>query len=87
MTRVKLDRVEPLRGELSAFIDAARGGAGPVVSGVDGLAALRVARALVESGQTGAVVRLAGEREAPSVSNGATPPSAAVHPRSKRSSE
>lgn len=56
MTRLKLDRMEPLRAELAAFLDAAAGGAGPVVSGVDGLAALRVAALLVESGRTGAVV-------------------------------
>ncbi len=56
MTRVKLDRVEPLRAELAAFVDAVMGGVGPVVSGADGLAALRVAAALVESGRTGRVI-------------------------------
>jgi UDP-N-acetylglucosamine 3-dehydrogenase len=60
MTRVKLDRVEPLRAELAAFVDAVAGGAGPVVSGTDGLAALELAAVLVESGRTNAVVSPSG---------------------------
>lgn len=64
MTRVKLERDEPLRAELAAFVDAVRGGPGPVVSGAEGLAALELARLLIESGRTGAAVSPSAERRA-----------------------
>jgi len=52
MVRYPIRRYEPLRAELEAFADAVLG-ANPVpVSGEDGLAALRLALALVESGRT-----------------------------------
>ena len=49
MTRFALRRREPLATELDAFLAAARGEQDPVVSGEDGLVALRLALALIES--------------------------------------
>jgi UDP-N-acetylglucosamine 3-dehydrogenase len=49
MTRFALQRREPLRAELEAFVAAARGEEADVVSGYDGLQALRLALALIES--------------------------------------
>ncbi|HNT55081.1 MAG TPA: Gfo/Idh/MocA family oxidoreductase [Anaerolineaceae bacterium] len=51
MTRFAIQRYEPLKLELQAFLKAARGEAPVAVSGEDGLAALRLALALVESGK------------------------------------
>ncbi len=57
MTRYALQRFEPLKAELQGFLKAVQED-GPVpVSGEDGLAALRLALALVESGETHQVVR------------------------------
>jgi len=58
MTRFALQRYEPLKAELQAFLKAVRGEAPVAVSGEDGLAALRLALALVESGETHQVVNL-----------------------------
>lgn len=49
--KVRIDRQEALAAELSAFVAAARGEAPPVVTGRDGLEALRIAEAIVASGQ------------------------------------
>ena len=49
----------PLRAELAAFLRVARGEAPPPVSAADGIAALRVAEALLESARRGEAVRLA----------------------------
>ncbi len=51
MTRFALNRVEPLRAELEAFITAIRENKPVPVTGEDGMAALRLALALVESGK------------------------------------
>jgi UDP-N-acetylglucosamine 3-dehydrogenase len=59
MTRFALNKVEPLRAELEAFLDAVEGQPGGVVSGVDGIAALELALALIESGDTHEPVELA----------------------------
>jgi UDP-N-acetylglucosamine 3-dehydrogenase len=56
MTRFALQRYEPLKAELQAFLRAIQGGGPMPVSGEDGLAALRLALALVESGQTHSIV-------------------------------
>jgi predicted dehydrogenase len=56
MTRLRLRRREPLRVELEAFVAAARGEAGAIVNGEDGLMALQLAQALVRSGQEHQVV-------------------------------
>ncbi|MBP7355598.1 MAG: Gfo/Idh/MocA family oxidoreductase [Longilinea sp.] len=52
MTRFAIQRYEPLKLELQAFLKAVRGEASAIVTGEDGLAALRLALALVESGKT-----------------------------------
>lgn len=53
LIRPRIDKVEPLRAELDLFMRAIRGEVAPLVSGEDGLAALRIARMLVESGIEG----------------------------------
>lgn len=57
MTRLHIDRREPLAEELAAFASVAAGGSGLVVSGEDGLAALVLAEAVVASGRNHAVIR------------------------------
>jgi UDP-N-acetylglucosamine 3-dehydrogenase len=61
MTRYAFQRYEPLKAELNAFISAVKEGTPVPVSGVDGLAALRLALALVESGKTHQVIRISDE--------------------------
>jgi UDP-N-acetylglucosamine 3-dehydrogenase len=56
MTRFRIQRREPLALELAAFLAATRGDEAPLVHGTDGLAALRLALALVESARTHAPV-------------------------------
>jgi len=51
MIRLSIPKKEPLRAELEAFVRAAAGEGPVVVSGEDGLAALRLAQALVRSAQ------------------------------------
>jgi predicted dehydrogenase len=58
MVRYPLRRYEPLRAELEAFVDAVVHGKPVPVSGADGLEALRLAQALIESGQKKQVVRV-----------------------------
>lgn len=62
MTRFALQRYEPLKAELQAFLEAVRDDAPVPISGEDGLAALRLALALVESGRTQQVIWLDRER-------------------------
>jgi UDP-N-acetylglucosamine 3-dehydrogenase len=50
MTRLALAKKEPLRAELEGFVERVRGGAGSIVSGEDGLAALQLALAVLHSG-------------------------------------
>ncbi len=50
---IRVDKAEPLRLELEAFIDAVRRGVAPPVTAADGLAALEIASLLVESAQAG----------------------------------
>jgi predicted dehydrogenase len=56
MTRFAIPRFEPLKAELQSFIKAIQNGKPVPVSGEDGLAALRISLALVESGQTHKVI-------------------------------
>ena len=58
MVRLRLQRREPLRAELEAFVAAARGEKVGIVRGGDGLAALKLAQALIEAGQTQRVITL-----------------------------
>ena len=58
MTRFAIKRQEPLKAELRAFVDAAASGEVVPVSGEDGLEALRLSLALVESGMTHQVIEV-----------------------------
>jgi predicted dehydrogenase len=58
MIRYPMQRYEPLRAELESFAAAVQDDRPVPVSGEDGLAALRMALALVESGRTHQVVAL-----------------------------
>jgi len=58
VTRFAIPREEPLRAQLEAFVRAVRGEAPPPVTGADGLRALRLALAVVESGLGGHTVEL-----------------------------
>lgn len=58
MTRFSIQRQEPLKAELTAFIDAVRKGSMVPVTGQDGLEALRLSLALVESGKTHQVIEV-----------------------------
>jgi UDP-N-acetylglucosamine 3-dehydrogenase len=58
MTRFSIKRQEPLKSELSAFIESIRTGTVVPVTGEDGLEALRLSLALVESGKTHQVIEV-----------------------------
>mgnify|MGYP005838034227 CR=1 FL=1 len=57
MVRAALEKREPLRLELEAFVACVRNGGPPPVSADDALAAMAVAEALIEAGRTGEAVR------------------------------
>jgi predicted dehydrogenase len=61
MVRYPLQRYEPLKAELEAFAEAVLDDEPVPVSGEDGLQALRLALALVESGETHRIVRIENE--------------------------
>ncbi len=63
MTRFALQRYEPLKAELGAFIQAVCQDTPVPISGEDGLAALRLALALVQSGRTHQVISLSTDVE------------------------
>jgi predicted dehydrogenase len=56
---VPVQRGEPLRAELAAFLRAARGEMPPPVTADDAIAAMRVVEAIIESARSGEAVRLA----------------------------
>lgn len=58
MVRLRIEKREPLRVEIEAFIRAVREDEEPAVRGEDGLAALALAQRLVESGQENRVISL-----------------------------
>ena len=58
MIRYPINRREPLRAELEAFVTAVRDDLPVPVTAEDGLMALELAQALVRSGQTGLVVEM-----------------------------
>ena len=58
MTRFPIKRQEPLKAELTAFVNAVRESKDVPVTGQDGLEALRLSLALVESGITHQVVEV-----------------------------
>jgi UDP-N-acetylglucosamine 3-dehydrogenase len=61
VTRFAIDREEPLRAQLDAFVRAVRGDAPVVVTGEQGLEVLRLALAAVDAGRTGQTVVLGDE--------------------------
>jgi predicted dehydrogenase len=61
---VSIQRQEPLRAELEAFLRVARREIAPPVTADDAIAAMRVVEALVESASTGRTMRLAAESTA-----------------------
>jgi UDP-N-acetylglucosamine 3-dehydrogenase len=58
MTRFAVEKVEPLRAEQHAFVRAMDGDAADAVTAEDGVAALRLALALIESGERGCTLTL-----------------------------
>jgi predicted dehydrogenase len=58
MVQYAIQKREPLRSELEAFLRAVAGDASGIVTGEDGRKALRLALALVESGAEGRVVTI-----------------------------
>ncbi|MHB8510214.1 MAG: Gfo/Idh/MocA family protein, partial [Candidatus Dormibacteria bacterium] len=62
VTRYPIDRQEPLKLELAAFVAAVRGEPAENVTGDDGVAALRLAYAILDSGTSLRAVRLESER-------------------------
>jgi UDP-N-acetylglucosamine 3-dehydrogenase len=58
MIRYAIQRYEPLKAELQAFLKAAQTGTPVPVTGEDGLEALRLALALVESGRNHQVIEV-----------------------------
>lgn len=60
MIRLRIEKSEPLKIELERFVKAVQGEDVMLVSGEDGLEALRVARSLVEAGVEGKVIRPGG---------------------------
>jgi UDP-N-acetylglucosamine 3-dehydrogenase len=63
MTRYSIQRYEPLKAELQAFLTAIQQDSPVPVSGDDGLAALRLAIYLVESGRSHQVIEISHEIE------------------------
>ncbi len=59
---IHVERAEPLRLELEAFVEAVREGRQPPVTAEDGLSALEIASALVESAQRGEALPLEPRR-------------------------
>ncbi|MEP6811492.1 MAG: Gfo/Idh/MocA family oxidoreductase [Actinomycetota bacterium] len=58
VTRFAISRTEPLRAQLDAFVSAVRGDAPVVVTGDDGVRAVRLALAAAEAGRTGRGVEI-----------------------------
>ena len=56
MERFAIQRFEPLKAELQGFVNSVANNTAVPVSGEDGLAALRIALALVEAGKTHKVI-------------------------------
>lgn len=56
MVRLRIERKEPLRGELEAFVQAVVEGKEPSVSGEEALEALALAERVVKAGRTGKVL-------------------------------
>lgn len=60
MTRYALSKHEPLRREIEAFLAAVRGEQSSIVTGDDGVAALRLALAVIDAANRGSAIEVAG---------------------------
>lgn len=58
MTKLKIDRREPLQVELSAFAQSVLGNGNYTVSGEDGLATLKLAESILASGRAGRAIEV-----------------------------
>jgi predicted dehydrogenase len=58
MTRLRLERAEPLRRELESFVAAVRGESNNIVAGEDGLKAVAITQHIVTAGLTGQVIQV-----------------------------
>lgn len=65
MIRLKINKKEPLRAELDAFVHAVQAGSAPLVRAEDGLLALAVAKKLVDSGAAGQALLFNEEKSFP----------------------
>jgi UDP-N-acetylglucosamine 3-dehydrogenase len=63
MLKIRVSKVEPLEAELRAFVEAVTRGAPPLVTGLDGLRAVALARLLLLSAQEKRVVNVAEEAD------------------------
>jgi predicted dehydrogenase len=61
MTRIPVEKKEPLRAELEAFLESVARGSPPPMPAGDALVAVEVAARLVESGRTGRVVQVSAQ--------------------------
>lgn len=61
--KIRVSKVEPLQAQLRAFVAAVVNGSGPIVTGLDGLRALGLARLLIASGEEGRVMWVREEAE------------------------
>jgi predicted dehydrogenase len=64
VTGIKINRAEPLRVEIQDFINAVQNGGDPRVTGRDGLRALQLAQALVDSGMRETPIAFKAEAQA-----------------------
>lgn len=58
ISRLDLQKKEPLKNEISDFVNAISSGKKPLVTGFDGMMAVRIAEAAVESAKTGKVIAI-----------------------------
>ena len=63
MIRYAIQRYEPLKAELQAFVRAIQQDTAVPVTGDDGLAALKLALYMVESGRTHRVIEISNETD------------------------
>lgn len=59
---IPVQKAEPLMLELQHFLDCAKEGRRPLIDGKDGMEALRVAMAVLESAKTGTPIKMSGFR-------------------------
>jgi len=67
MLKLRIDRGEPLKLELAAFVSSVANGCQPEVRGEDAVAALTIAQAIVRSGETARTICMGPSQAAPPV--------------------